>query len=241
MRDLRGKHRQPPALTPAAQGGEHLAVLPARQTADAEALQHQCAVVRGQQRDDVRPHARHKPQHKNGGLKPFIEPHGRLVRGAAQKRHQPRIAEHRGLGVVDAGKRIEAARPRLARACAQNDLIVKHKLHAPRAVADRVDERAVEIVARVGIAVVDGLLAAGQHNGLRAVLHHVAERRGGVGHRVCAVGDDKTVAGIIIFFDAAHNALPLRRADVRRIQVEHLHSADLAQVSQLGHAGQQLL
>ena len=58
--------------------------------------------------------------------------------------------------------------------------VVKYQLHAPCAVTDRVDKGAVQVVAGVRVAVVDGLLAACQYNRLGAVLYHVAQRAAAV-------------------------------------------------------------
>lgn len=49
---------------------------------------------------------------------------------------------------------------------AQNDLVVKYQLHAPCTVTDRVDKGAVQVVASVRVAVVDGLLLPVSTTGL---------------------------------------------------------------------------
>ena len=79
------------------------------------------------------------------------------------------------------------------------------------------------------------LLAAGQHHRLGAVLDHVAQRGGSVGHRVGAVGNDETIVGIVVLADGMDQLLPLFRAYVGRVQTEQLHRVDLAEFGQLRH------
>ena len=102
MRDLGRKHGQPSAVAPAAQLGKHFALLAARQTAHAEAFQHKRTVVRGQQRDNVCPHTRHQPQHKDGGVKLLIKLNGRQVGRPPQEGDKPCITENGSLRVVNA-------------------------------------------------------------------------------------------------------------------------------------------
>ena len=123
---------------------------------------------------------------------------------------------------------------------AQDDQVVEHDLHAPGPLRHRVGEGVQQVVAGVGVPVVDGLLAAGQHDGLGGVLHHIAQRRGGVGHGVGAVGDHKAVVLAVMVPDGLCHAAPVLRADVGGVQVIKLHRVDPAHSFQLRHKLQQL-
>ena len=196
--------------------------------------------MRCQQRDDVRPHAGHQPQYEDGGVQLLVKLHRRHRVRAVQKGDEPHIPEHGGLGVVDAGKGVEAFGAGLAGAGAQDDLVVKYQLHAPGKIAAGIQKGAIQVVAGVRIAVVDGFLAAGQHHRLGAVLDHIAQRGGGVGHCVGAVGNDETIVGIVVLADGMDQLLPLFRAYVGRVQTEQLHRVDLAEFGQLRHERKEL-
>lgn len=95
VRDPGGKHRQPPAshqrrraanISPCSPPGRPPTPKPSAPARGSGASSG----------SDVRLHAPGTSRSTKTAAW-AIEPHGRLVCGAAQKRHQPRIAEHRGL------------------------------------------------------------------------------------------------------------------------------------------------
>ena len=74
-----------------------------------------------------------------------------------------------------------------------------------------------EVLAAVGAQHADGDLASGEDHGLGEVLEHEAHGRGGVGHRVGAVQDDKAVVTGVVVADDPGELDPVCRGDVRRV------------------------
>ena len=241
MRYLGGEHGQVPRAAPVPHGGKHSTIIPAGQAAHAKAFQHQSAVTALQQGDDIRPHARHQPQHKHVGIQRSTEHRMGIIRRALQELDQAAVPEHGGFGVVDAGKRVKAFGTGLAGAGAKDHLVVKHDLHAPGIRVAGIGHGAPQVVAGIRIAVINRFLAAGQHHRLGAFAYHVAERCGGIAHRVRAMGDDKTIIAVIVFLHSGGNALPLFGAHVGGIQVIQLDGINAAEFRQFRHAGKQLL
>ena len=180
MRYLGGEHSQVPRAAPVPHGGKHGTIIPAGQAAHAKAFQHQSAVTALQQGDDIRPHARHQPQHKHIGVQRGTEHRMGILRRALQELDQAAVPEHGSFGIINAGKRVKTLGSGFAGAGAQNHLIVKHDLHAPGIRVAGIGHGAPQVVAGIRIAVINRFLAAGQHHRLGAFLDHVAERCGGI-------------------------------------------------------------
>lgn len=99
-----------------------------------------------------------------------------ILRRALQELDQAAVPEHGSFGIINAGKRVKTLGSGFAGAGAQNHLIVKHDLHAPGIRVAGIGHGAPQIIAGIGIAVINRFLAAGQHHRLGAFLDHVAER-----------------------------------------------------------------
>ncbi len=99
----------------------------------------------------------------------------------------------------------------------------------------------VQVDLRIGEGVAHGLLGAGEHDGLGAVLNEVGERRRGVGHSVGAVQDHKAIVRVVVLADDLGDAQPVGGAHIGAVDVHGLHDVEFAQAFDLGHAAGELL
>ncbi len=236
---LGGKHRNAPAGGPVGNGLQHGAILAVGQPAHAKTFHHHSTEHGLQKAEYLGPNARHQPQHKHTGVQTGVKLHRRQVGRPGHKGDQAGIAENGRFRVIDAGKGIEAFAAHLAGTGAQNHLVVKHDLHAPRPRGTGVGKGPQQVVAGVGIPVVNGFLAAGKHNGLGWILYQIAEGRGGVGHGVGAVGDHKAVVAVVVLPHGLHHLDPVLRPHIGGIQVEQKQRFNTAKLGQFGHKVQQ--
>ena len=153
---LGGKHHKPILFGPAGHRLYQPALVGGGQAAHAKALDDQRPVMGAKPVQQRCIHARYQPQYKHRRIQRVVKPH-RLQRGRRQKPDQPLVAEHRGFGVVDAGKSVKAFAAHLTGTGPQNHLAVKHDLHAPPALRPGVGKGTQQVVAGVGIPVIDGL------------------------------------------------------------------------------------
>ena len=178
-------------------------------------------------------------QQSHAGIQRVVE-QGPGIAGAAHILQQMAILHHRQIGIVHAGKGVEALGAGLAGARAQNHLAVEHDLYAAAAPAG-IEEGIRQIALGVGAVEPDGLLRTGKHDGLGTALHQIAEGGGGVGHGVGAVGDDKAVVAVVPVADGGGEAQPVLRPDVGAVQRVQLETFHPAEVRDAGDEGQQLL
>ena len=127
-----------------------------------------------------------------------------------------------------------------AGAGAQNDPAVKYDADPVGVFAGGIVERIHQIGFAVGDFKIDGLLAAGQHDGLFAVLDKIAERSGGVGHGIGAVCQHKAVITIVFLPDGIRHHLPVLRVDIGTVQIAELAAVHPAECGNIGAVMQDL-
>ena len=106
---------------------------------------------------------------------------------------------------------------------------------------ERIEQALVQIELGIGKGVAHGLLRAGEHDGLGAVLNQVGKCCRGVAHGVGAVQDYEAVVVGIAFDDDIANAHPVARAHIGAVDVHGLHDVELAEARDLGDALGELL
>ena len=89
----------------------------------------------------------------------------------------------------------------------------------------------------------DGQLRAGQDDRLAQVFQHEAQGRGGIGHGVCAVQDDKAVEALVVIVYDFDYLGPHQRLHVRRIdgRVELVGADVVVEPFQFGHMAKQVV
>ena len=213
-----------------------------RDAADAEALDHDAVVILKEVLHQIRLRAGDELEH-----------HDTLVQ-AFDKAHRPRIGllrdeandalilnrcEHRKVHTAEC---VIAARVGLFCPCAGNHIAVEHQHHALRRGVGGIADAVEQVLPGVGAVLADGLLRAGDDDGLVGVLDHVRQRRRGVGHRVRAVADDETVIAEIILLDRLHELDPVLRRHVRAVDIADLDRVDgKGSAVRLGEVAEQLL
>ena len=239
VRHLRRHDDDAAGLHPIAHGVEKALVAVARQAADAEALDHERAVMGLEIVKNAGVDAGDELEHEHAGVEPVVK----LRRACGLLRdviHDLPAAQDGRLGIVDARKGVVALRAHLACARAENDLVVKDDVHAAGAVIAGIEKGVAQVLARVGVLVEDRLLRAGDDDGLGVVLNQVRQRRR-VGHRVRAVREDKAVVSVIVLAHAGRHLQPVAAVDVRAVAVHELHGVDPAQLLEFRHLGEQFL
>ena len=179
-------------------------------------------------------------EHEHAGGEPVVK----LRRACDVLRdviHDLPAAQDGRLGVVNARKGVVALRAHLARAGAEDDLVVKDDVHTAGAVVAGVEKGVAQVLARIGVLIEDRLLRAGDDDGLGVILNQVRQGRRRVGHRVRAVREDKAVVSVIVPAHAGRHLQPVAAVDVRAVAVHELHGVDPAQLLELRHLGKELL
>ena len=240
MGDLRGENDLHMVSQEMADLLGELIVIVVRHAADAEALNDNGMGMLGDIVENAGLHAGDELDDADAAVERVIKPYRAGERLADIIAHLA-AADNGDLRIIDAREGVEAARACFLRAVGADHFVVEYKMDAAGVVIGGIGDRAAQIFPRVGIARVDGHLRAGQHDGLRAVLDEIIERRCGIGHRVGAVGDDKAVVAFIFFPDDLHKLDPVLRAHVCAVQIKGLHRIDLAERTHLGDALEQLL
>ena len=229
---LRGHHHDFAFLHGGADDVIKAAALVLRQTAHTEALDDESVVVLRHKFHQLPLCAGDQLQKADIGLQTVVK--YRLVAAlAADVLQEMLILQHRQIGIVDAGKGLKALGIGLSGPRAQNHLAVEHDLHAAAAAAG-VNESIGQIALGVGTVKPNGLLRAGQHDGLGAALHQITQRRSGIGHGVRAVADDKAVVAVIVFPDGAGDAQPMLGMNIGAVQTVHLQTIHLTQLRHTG-------
>ena len=113
-------------------------------------------------------------------------------------------------------------------------------VHARKLPGGGADEGVGQVELGVGGVVVDGLLRAGEHDGLVGALHQIAQCRGGIGHGVGAVADDEAVIVRVMLADGPGGLQPVRGRDVGGIKAEQVQAVHPADVPDRGHTAQKL-
>ena len=100
-----------------------------------------------------------------------------------------------------------------------------------------------EIFLAVGAQGADGELRAGEDDGFGEVLEHEAEGRGGVGHSVGAVQDDKAVEVVVVIVDYFDNLCPKGGLHIGRVDggIELVGRDAVVEALQLGDMLEQVV
>ena len=162
---------------------------------------------------------------------------GTLRADIAKQRAVPQDSQ---VGVVDAGKGLEALGPGLFRPRSGDDLVVKDD-GDPRQVLRGTAEGVLEVNFGVRGVKADGLLGAGEDNGLGACLNEIAQRRRGVGHGVGTVGEDEAVVVVEMGPDGLGHHQPVSGQDVGGIQAQKLETVHGTNSRDGGDVGKELL
>ena len=117
------------------------------------------------------------------------------------------------MGVVDAGKGLEALGAGLSGPGPQDHLIVEDDGDA-RQVLRGAPEGVQQVDLGVRRVEADGFLCAGEDDGLGAALHQIAEGRRRVGHGIRTVGHHEAVVGTVVLPDAPGDHQPVLRLHV---------------------------
>ena len=150
------------------------------------------------------------------------------------------VLHHRQIGVIDAGEGPETLGVGLAGTGPQNDPPVKDDLHAAAAPAG-VEKGIGKIALGVGAVEPDGLLGAGEDDGLGAVLYQIAQGCRRIGHGVRAVADDEAVVVVVVLPDGLGRPQPVGGVNAGAVQTIQLDAVHMAQLGDAGEISQQLV
>lgn len=100
-----------------------------------------------------------------------------------------------------------------------------------------------EVLLAIGTECTDGKLAAGEYDRFHQPFEHEAESRGGEGHRVGTVQDDKAIVSLIVAIDDAYELGPKGGVHVRRVdwRVEGIGEYVEVELLDFGHMLQELV
>ena len=140
--------------------------------------------------------------------------------------HQTRIAG------VDALKSGEAGGAHLHGPAAQHHLSVKSQEDTGLTGSGH-GKGGAQIVRPVGEHICQGQLGTGEYHRQVDVGQHIGNGRGGVGHGICAMGDDDAVKTNPMLENIPGQLLPFLRADVGGIQAHHIPDGNVIVGTQL--------
>ena len=143
--------------------------------------------------------------------------------------------------IVDANERVKAHGALLAGARTGNGDAAKHDRHIVRMLVECIEQALVQVELGVGKGVAHGLLRAGEHDGLGAVLNQIGKRCRGVAHGVGAVQNHEAVVVGITLDDDVADTHPVTGTHVGAVDVHGLHDVELAEARDLGDALGELL
>ena len=209
--------------------------------AHAETL-HDDAVVQVEDlRDERRGHARGQLEQEH----PAVQRAAELHRAGGPRRgnvpHQPVALHQRQFREVDRGKGVVADGLVLLGAGARDDVPAKHHHHAPAARVDGADHAVPQVFLGIRDLVGDGLLRAGEDDGLIRVLDEIRERRRRVRQRIRAVADDKAIVQGVVFLNGACHHEPVLLSEVGTVDAAQRQRFRAAQLLQFRQMRKQLL
>ena len=117
----------------------------------------------------------------------------------------------------------------------------KHHHYAPAARVDGADHAVPQVFLGIRDLVGDGLLCAGEDDGLVRILNQVGERRRRVRQRIRAVADDKAVVQSVVFLNGACHHQPVLLPKVGAVNAAQRQRFRAAQFFQFRQMGKQLL
>ena len=158
-------------------------------TANAKGLQNHGVVAIGKGVEDARVYAGRKLEYKYARVDAVVETHRvfALMSAVEPVAHNAVVADVGNGRIVDANERVKAHGALLAGARAGNGDAAKHDRHIVRMLVERIEQALVQVELGVGKGVAHGLLRAGEHDGLGAVLNQIGKCCRGVAHGVGAV------------------------------------------------------
>ena len=184
-------------------------------------------------------HARRQLEQKDLFIQLVAETHRPGGAGRLDVADQP-VPLHLGqVGEIDRRKGVVADGLVLFGAGARDDRPAEHHHHPAAAGVQGADDAVPQVLFGVGDLVRDGLLGAGQDDGLVRVLHQIAQGRRRIGQGVGAVAEDKAVVAAVVFLDGAGHVQPVGRAHVGAVDAAQGQGVRLAQAGQARHMGQQ--
>ena len=172
VRNLRRHDDDAAGLHPVAHGVEKALVAVAWQAADAEALNHERAVMGLEVVENAGIDAGDELEHEHAGVEPVVKL-WQAYDMLWDVIHDLPAAQDGRLGVVDARKGVVALRAHLARTGAKDYLVVKNDVHAAGTVVAGIEKGVAQVLARIGVLVEDRLLRAGDDDGLGVILTQV--------------------------------------------------------------------
>ena len=163
------------------------------------------------------------------------------MRAVKSVAHDAVVADIGDGRIVDANERVKAHGALLAGARAGDGHTAKHDRNVVRVFVERIEQALVQVELGVGKGVAHGLLRAGEHDGLGAVLDQVGKRCRGVAHGVGAVQNHEAVVIGIAFNDDVADAHPVTGAHIGAVDVHGLHDVELTEARDLGDTLGELL
>ena len=158
-------------------------------TANAKGLKDYSIVAIGKGVEDARVYAGRKLEYKYARVDAVVETHRvfALMSAVEPVAHNAVVADVGNGRIVDANERVKAHGALLAGARAGNGDAAKHDRDVVRVLVERIEQALVQVELGVGKGVAHGLLRAGEHDGLGAVLNQIGKCCRGVAHGVGAV------------------------------------------------------
>ena len=213
---------------------------PLGDAAHAEALHDDTVVEPEDVRDEVGAEARRQLEQKDPGAEGAAKLHRAGGPGRGHIPHQTVALYQRQRRKIYGGERVVADGLVLFGAGARDDVPAEHHHNAPAAGVKGADDAVAQVFLGVGDLVGDGLLCAGEDDGLVGVLDEVGQCRRRVGQCVGAVADDEAVVEGVIFLHGLCHHQPVLRAEVGAVDAAQGQRVGAAEVVQLGQMGQQL-
>ena len=207
-------------------------------TANAKGLKDYSVVAIGKGVQNAWVHAGRELKDKHARVDAVVETHRvfALMRAVKPVAHDAVVADIGDGRIVDANERVKAHGALLAGARAGDGHTAKHDRNVVRMLVERIEQALVQIEFGVGKGIAHGLLRAGEHDGLGAVLNQVGKRCRGVAHGVGTVQNHEAVVVGITLDDDVADTHPVTGAHIGAVDVHGLHHVELAEARDLGDA-----
>ena len=129
------------------------------------------------------------------------------------------VLDHGEVREVDAGEGVVALAALLFSACSRDNFSVKDDGHAVGTFGGGKTQAVKKVRSSVRHVKVDGLLGAGDDDGLAGVLDEVGHGGGSVCHRISSVADHEAVVIVVILLQDLGELQPVFRVHVRAVDV----------------------
>ena len=214
-----------------------------RDASNAKGLQNHGVVAIGQSVQNARVHAGRELKYKHARVDVVVEAHWvfALMRAVKPVAHNAVVADIGDGRVVHTNERVKAHGALLAGARAGNGHATKYDRDVVRMLIERIEQALIQVELGVGKGIAHGLLRAGEHDGLGAVLDKVGERRGGIAHGVRAMQDHEAIVVGVALDDDIADTHPVAGTHIGAVDVHGLHDVEFAEPRDLGNALGELL